>query len=82
MKLVNIGFGNMINADRVISVVSPDSSPVKRIIRQAEEKGLLINASYGRKTKAAIIMDSDHIVLSSLIPEAVKARMMGTEEDE
>ncbi len=75
MRLINIGFGNMVNADRVISVVSPDSAPIKRIIREAEDKGNLINATYGRRTRAVIVTDSDHIVLSALQTETVAARL-------
>lgn len=75
MKLINIGFGNMVNAERVIAVVSPDSAPIKRIIREAEDKGNLINATYGRKTKAVIVTDSDHIVLSALQTETVASRL-------
>lgn len=82
MKLINIGFGNMVNADRVIAVVSPDSAPIKRIIREAEDKGSLINATYGRKTKAVIVTDSDHIVLSALQTETVASRMSESTNEE
>ncbi|MCH5210265.1 MAG: DUF370 domain-containing protein [Oscillospiraceae bacterium] len=75
MKLINIGFGNMVNAERVIAVVSPESAPIKRIIREAEDKGNLINATYGRRTRAVIVTDSDHIVLSALQTETVAARL-------
>ena len=68
MKLINIGFGNMVNADRVITIVSPDSAPIKRLIQDAREKGALIDASYGRKTQAVLIMDSDHVILSGISP--------------
>ena len=71
MKLINIGFGNMVNAERVVAVVSPESAPIKRIIREAEDKGNLINATYGRRTRAVIVTDSDHIVLSALQTETV-----------
>lgn len=80
MKLVNIGFGNMINAGRLISIVSPESAPIKRVIREAEDKQMLINATYGRRTRAVIIMDSGHVVLSSLQPETVANRIDETEE--
>ena len=80
MKLVNIGFGNMINANRLVSVVSPESAPIKRVIREAEDKRMLINATYGRRTRAVIIMDSGHVVLSSLQPETVANRLGETEE--
>lgn len=75
MKLINIGFGNMVNAERVIAVVSPESAPIKRIIREAEDKGNLINATYGRRTRAVIVTDSDHIVLSALQTETVAGRL-------
>ncbi len=80
MKLVNIGFGNMINSGRLISIVSPESAPIKRVIREAEDKQMLINATYGRRTRAVIIMDSGHVVLSSLQPETVANRIDETEE--
>lgn len=81
MRLINIGFGNMVNAERVIAVVSPESAPIKRIIREAEDKGNLINATYGRRTRAVIVTDSDHIVLSALQTETVAGRL-GAETDE
>lgn len=82
MKLINIGFGNMVNAERVIAVVSPESAPIKRIIREAEDKGSLINATYGRRTRAVIVTDSDHIVLSALQTETVAGRLAGETEGE
>ncbi len=81
MKLINIGFGNMVNASRLIAVVGPDSAPVKRIVQEAREKGGLIDATYGRKTRAVLIMDSDHVVLSALQPETVANRSTGGAED-
>ena len=81
MKLVNIGFGNMINAQRLVSIVSPESAPIKRVIREAEDKKILINATYGRRTRAVIIMDSGHVVLSSLQPETVANRLNEKEEE-
>lgn len=81
MKLINIGFGNMVNAERVIAVVSPDSAPIKRIIREAEDRGTLINATYGRRTRAVIVTDSEHIVLSALQTETVASRL-GAETSE
>ena len=75
MRLVNIGFGNMINANRLITIVSPESAPIKRIIQDAKEKGLLIDATYGRRTRAVIIMDSDHVILSAVQPETVANRV-------
>ena len=79
MKLINIGFGNMVDADRVVAVVSPESAPIKRIIHEAEEKGILINATYGRRTRAVIVTDSEHVILSSIQPETVAGRMGGDE---
>ncbi len=79
MKLISIGFGNMINASRLITIVSPESAPIKRIIQDAKEKGLLIDATYGRRTRAVIIMDSDHVILSAVQPETV-ARRLNDEE--
>lgn len=79
MKLVNIGFGNMVSAGRVLAVVSPDSAPIKRLTQEVREQGLLIDASFGRKTRAVLIMDSGHVILSALPPETVSARMNGKE---
>lgn len=81
MKLINIGFGNMVAANRIIAIVSPESAPIKRIIREGEDKGLLINATYGRRTRAVIITDSGHIVLSSIQPETVANRIETQEEE-
>lgn len=80
MKLINIGFGNMISASRMVAVVSPDSAPIKRIISDAREKGQLIDATYGRRTRAVLIMDSEHIILSALQPETVASRISGRAE--
>ncbi len=74
MKLVNIGFGSMIAAGRMLAVVDPDSAPIKRVVQEAKERGMLIDASYGRKTKAVILMDTDHVILSALTPETLSAR--------
>ena len=74
MKLINIGFGNMISASRLVAVVSPDSAPIKRMVQEVREKGLLIDASFGRSTKAVIVMDSGNVVLSALPPETIAAR--------
>lgn len=82
MKLVNIGFGNLINANRVIAMVSPESAPIKRIITEAREKGTLVDASFGRKTKTVLVMDSGHVILSGIQPETVGARMSAEGEDE
>lgn len=79
MKLINIGFGNMVNAERVVAVVSPESAPIKRVIHDAEEKGVLINATYGRRTRAVIVTDSEHVILTSIQPETVAGRLGGEE---
>lgn len=79
MKLVNIGFGNMVSAGRMIAIVSPESAPIKRIIQDAKERGTLIDATHGRRTRAVIITDSDHIILTYLQSETVANRM--TDED-
>lgn len=75
VNLINIGFGNIIAANRVIAVVSPESAPIKRIIQEARERGMLIDATYGRRTRAVIITDSDHVVLSAIQPETVSHRL-------
>ena len=74
MKLINIGVGSMISAARVLAVVSPDSAPIKRVVQEARDRGMLIDASYGRKTKSVILMDTDHVILSAITPEAVSTR--------
>lgn len=79
MQLLNIGFGSMVSAERLLAVVSPDSAPIKRIVQEGKERGTAIDATYGRKTKAVLIMDSDHIVLSALTPEVLTARLNGEE---
>ncbi|MCQ2450068.1 MAG: DUF370 domain-containing protein [Clostridia bacterium] len=79
MKLVNIGFGNMVSANRMIAIVSPESAPIKRIIQDAKERGTLIDATHGRRTRAVIITDSDHIILTYLQSETLANRM--TEDD-
>ena len=78
MKLLNIGFGNMVSAARLVAVVAPDSAPVKRIVLEAREREKLIDATLGRRTRAVLIMDSDHVVLSAVMPETVAARLHGT----
>ena len=83
MKLINIGFGNMVAAGRLVAIVSPESAPIKRIIQDAKERGTLIDATYGRRTRAVLVMDSDHVILSSVQPETVAGRMSDdTEVDE
>lgn len=81
MKLINIGFGNMINAQRLVAIVSPDSAPIKRIIQECKERGTLIDATQGRRTRAVIIMDSDHVILTYLQCETV-ANRLDSEQDE
>ena len=83
MKLVNIGFGNMVSASRLVAIVSPESAPIKRIIQDAKEHGMLIDATYGRRTRAVIVMDSDHVILSALPPEkfGVRTPHENTEEN-
>jgi regulator of extracellular matrix RemA (YlzA/DUF370 family) len=75
MQLVNIGFGNLVSAQRLLAVVSPDSAPIKRLIQEARDRGMLIDATYGRKTASVLIMDSDHVVLSALSAEKLAPRM-------
>ena len=74
MKLINIGFGNMVSANRIITIVSPESAPIKRIIQDARDNGALIDATYGRRTRAVIVMDSGHVILSAIQPETVANR--------
>ncbi len=81
MKLINIGFGNMVAAGRLIAIVSPESAPIKRIIQDAKERGTLIDATYGRRTRAVLVMDSEHVILSAVQPETVANRMLTNEED-
>lgn len=82
MKLISIGFGNMVSAERIISIVSPDSAPIKRMIQDVREKGLLIDASFGRSTRAVIVMDSGNVVLSALSTETIAARIAENTEQE
>ncbi len=85
MKMINIGYGNMISAERIVGVISPESAPIKRLIQEAKDDGRAIDATYGRKTRAVIVMDSGHIVLSSLITETLASRINengGSEADE
>ena len=80
MKLINIGFGNMVSASRLVAIVSLDSAPIKRIVQEERDKGSLIDATYGRRTRAVLIMDSGHVVLSALQPETVAGRLAGRTE--
>ena len=75
IKLVNIGFGNIVTANRIIAIVSPESAPIKRIIQESREKGILIDATYGRRTRAVIVADSGHVILSAVQPETVANRL-------
>ena len=79
MKLLNIGFGNMVSTERLVAIVSPDSAPIKRMIQEGRDRGVLIDATYGRKTRSVVIMDSDHIILSAIQPDTVAARLNGKE---
>lgn len=79
IRLINIGFGNIVSANRIITVVSPDSAPLKRLIQDSRDKGLLIDATYGRRTRAVIVMDSGHIVLTALQPETIANRLYAKE---
>jgi regulator of extracellular matrix RemA (YlzA/DUF370 family) len=82
MKLVNIGFGNMVSANRMIAIVSPESAPIKRIIQDAKDRGTLIDATYGRRTRAVLVMDSDHVILSAVQPETVANRMIDDAQED
>ena len=81
MQLINIGFGNIVSANRIIAIVSPESAPIKRIVQEAKDDGTAIDATYGRKTRAVLIMDSGHVVLSSIQPETVAGRLEKDGED-
>ena len=81
MRLINIGFGNLVSAGRLIAIVSPDSAPIKRMVQEARDRGVLIDATYGRRTKAVIIMDNDHLVLSALQPETISNRLAGEKDN-
>ncbi|WP_078380949.1 extracellular matrix/biofilm regulator RemA [Sutcliffiella halmapala] len=80
IKLINIGFGNIVSANRIISIVSPESAPIKRIIQDARDQGMLIDATYGRRTRAVLIMDSDHVILSAVQPETVAQRLVNKDD--
>ncbi len=82
MKLINIGFGNMVLANRLVAIVSPESAPIKRIVQEAKERGSLIDATYGRRTRAVLITDSEHVILSALQPETVGGRLSGRDGGE
>ncbi len=82
MKLVNIGFGNIVSSDRIISIVSPDSAPVKRLVQEAKDSKTAIDATYGRRTRSVIVMDDGHIVLSAVQPETIASRANSDQDDE
>ena len=82
MKLISIGFGSTVCAERVLAVIAPESAPIKRLIQEARERGMLIDASFGRKTKSVLLMDTDHVLLSSVSPEILSARMEEKPEPE
>ena len=82
MKFINIGFGNMVSAGRLIAIVGPESAPIKRIVQDAREKGVLIDATYGRRTRAVLVTDSDHIILSAIQPETVAHRLTSRDTED
>ena len=82
MKLGNIGFGSMVAAGRILAVVDPDSAPIKRVVQEARDRGMLIDASYGRKTRSVLLMDTDHVILSALTTQALGERWQGKLEED
>lgn len=82
IKLINIGFGNIVSANRLVAIVSPESAPIKRIIQEARDRGMLIDATYGRRTRAVIITDSDHVILSAVQPETVAHRLSSKDDED
>ena len=80
LKLINIGFGSMVAAERLLAIVAPDSAPIKRVVQEARDRGMLIDASFGRKTKAVILMDTDHVILSAIPSETIGARWMDVQD--
>lgn len=81
MGLINIGFGNMVSVERLLTIVSPDSAPIKRLVQEAKDRAMLIDASYGRKTRAVIVMDTDHVILSAIPPETIARRLADRPEE-
>ena len=81
IKLINIGFGNIVSANRVIAMVSPDSAPIKRVMQEARDRGQLVDATYGRRTRAVIIMDSGHVILSAVQPDTMSHRFDEEDKD-
>lgn len=82
MQLINIGFGNIVSANRIITIVSPESAPIKRIVQEAKDEKMAIDATYGRRTRSVIIMDSGHVILSAVQPETVAGRVQNEEIEE
>ena len=82
MKLISIGFGNAVAAGRILAVVSPDSAPLKRVVQEARERGMLLDASFGRRTKSVLLMDTDHVILSALTTQVVGDRWQGKLDEE
>ena len=81
MRLINIGFGSMVAAERVLAMMDPDSAPIKRVVQEAKERAMLVDASYGRKTQTVILMDTDHVILSALTPEELHKRWTEKQEE-
>ena len=82
MQLINIGFGNMVSSAKLLAIVSPDSAPIKRVIQEAKDRGMLIDASFGRRTRSVVIMDTDHVILSAIQPEVLAGRAGSRVEEE
>lgn len=82
MKLINIGFGSMVSAARLLAIVTPESAPIKRLMQEARDRGMLIDASYGHKTKTVLLMDTDHVILSAVSPETLSARFQDGQEEQ
>lgn len=82
MQLINIGFGNIVSANRIISIVSPDAAPIKRLVQEAKDSKMAIDATYGRRTRAVLVMDSGHVILSAVQPETVAGRLDKDEDEE
>ena len=81
MKLINIGFGSMVAAGRVLAIMAPDSAPIKRVVQEAKERAMLVDASYGRKTKSVLLMDTDHVILSAMTPDVLYERWEGSKKE-
>ncbi len=81
MRLINIGFGNVVSSERILSIISPGSAPIKRLVQEAKERAMLIDASFGRTTRAVIVMDTDHVILSAITPEQIARRLLDKETE-